>query len=80
MGYIEDVQALLAQSEQSEVTYLELLDLLINLEREHAGRRVKIKLGVKHDIEELCDDMKTVWKIGEIAARLRLKIEKKLNE
>lgn len=77
MGYIEDVRALL---KKSDTTYLELLDLLIGLEREHAGRTVKIKLGVRSDIEELSQDMETIWKIGKIANRLRRKIEKKLSE
>ena len=67
-------------AKQSRYYYPDLLDLLISLEREHAGRTAKIKLGVRSDIEELSSDMKTVWKIGKIAARLRIKIEKKLKE
>jgi hypothetical protein len=78
MGYIEDVQSLLEK--KSNTTYVELLELLISLEREHSARKVKIALGVRSDIEELCHDMEIVWKIGEIASRVRLTIEKKLNE
>ncbi len=77
MGYIEDIQSLL---ETKEVDYIKFLDTLISLEREHATRIAKIKMGVKFDLEELSTDMETVWKISAIANRLRKKIEKKLNE
>jgi len=70
MGYIEDVQSLL---EKSDVTYSDLLDTLLGLEREHAVIKLKIKMGFSEDI-------KTLWKIGKIADRIKLKLEKKLNE
>jgi hypothetical protein len=77
MGYIEDVQTLL---DAEEVSYKDFLDTLISLEREHATRIAKIKMGVSYSIEELSTDMTVVWKIGELANRLRIKIEKKLEE
>lgn len=77
MGYIEDVRSLL---KKPKITYPELLELLLNLEREQTTRLTKIALGVRNDIEENCNDMRTVWKIRKIANRLQEKINKKLSE
>jgi len=70
MSYIEDVQSLL---KNPDITYSDLLETLLSLEREHAIIKLKIQLGFSEDI-------KTVWKIAKLADRIKLKIEKKLSE
>jgi hypothetical protein len=75
--YIQDIKSLL---EKEEVTYVEFLDELIKLERMHAVMILKIKMGLRNDIKGLTAEMETIWKIGEIANRIRVKIKKKLNE
>jgi len=70
MSYIEDIRSLL---KKPNTTYQDLLETLISLEREHAIIKLKIQLGFSEDI-------RTVWKIAKLADRIKLKIEKKLNE
>ena len=70
MGYIEDVRGLL---KKEDVTYLDLLDTLLGLEREHAILKLKIQMGFSEDIRAL-------WKITKLYDRIKIKIEKKLNE
>jgi hypothetical protein len=70
MSYIEDVQCLV---KKSSTTYLDLLEILLGLEREHHELKFKIKMGLSNDI-------KTLWKIAKLADRIKVKIEKKLNE
>jgi hypothetical protein len=77
MGYIEDVRYLL---KNKNITYSDFLDVLINLEREHATRIVYQKFGVSDSIEGLTEDIKTLQKITKIADRLEKKIKKKLSE
>lgn len=74
MSGIDDVRALLRQQ---EITYPDLLRLLIKLEREHATTRLKIQTGLSGQAER---DMKTVWAIERLANRIQIKVEKKLNE
>jgi hypothetical protein len=71
MGYIEDVRSLLKK--QDDVTYSDLLDTLLGLEREHAILKLKIQMGLSKDI-------KTLWKITALYDRIKIKVEKKLNE
>jgi hypothetical protein len=70
MSYIEDVRSLL---ENPNTTYPDLLETLLSLEREHAVIKIKIKMGFSEDI-------KSLWQIAKIADRIKLKLEKKLNE
>ena len=72
MSSIEDLKDML---KKEEVSYPDLLDILIKLERVHATTRLKIQMGLAFSPE-----MEIVWKISEVADRIRLKIEKKLNE
>jgi hypothetical protein len=79
-NYVRDVQDLLTKAQDASVGYVDLLDLLIKLERQHSKLITKIQLGVREDMSSLTESMETVWKIGEIASRLRLTVEKKLKE
>jgi hypothetical protein len=76
MSYIEDVRRFL---KRRNITYPDLLDLLIELERHHARITLKISMGLRED-KDSYEDMKNALKMMTIANRLRRKIEKKLNE
>jgi hypothetical protein len=77
MSYIEDVRALLRKK---STTYPDLLNTLISLQREHAVRITKLNMGLRNDIEELTEEVKTLQQILKISNRLQQKLEKKLNE
>jgi len=79
MDSLEDVRDLLKKSKSTSVDYLELLDLLIKLEKQHTRLLTKIQLGVREDMSTLTEHMEKSWKIAEIATRLRVTVEKKLN-
>lgn len=76
MSYIEDVRRFL---KRRNITYPDLLDLLIELERYHARITLRISMGLRED-KNSYEDMKNALKMMTIANRLRRKIEKKLNE
>jgi hypothetical protein len=76
----EEVQDLLDKAKTGSVNYVDLLDLLLKLEKQHTKLITKIQLGVRENMASLKEHMETSWKIAEIANRLRVKIEKKLNE
>jgi hypothetical protein len=80
MNPFQEVRDLLDKAKSVGVDYVDLLDLLIKLEKQDTRLRTKIQLGVRENMSSLTENMETAWKIAEIASRLRLKIEKKLNE
>jgi len=77
MSYIEDVRKFLRKK---NITYPDLLQLLIDLERAHARATLKIGMGLRGDTRDSYEDMQNAIKMGRIANRLRKKIEEKLNE
>lgn len=75
MNSIDDLRSLLKKKEK--ITYPDLLEILLMLERESAITRVKIKAGLTAEPKK---DMKFVWASNRLADRIRIKIEKKLNK
>jgi len=57
----------------SEVKYVDLLDSLCDLEREYGHIKNAIILGAREDVESL-------WRIAQVADKIKLKIAKKLEE
>jgi hypothetical protein len=80
MDHLQDVKDLLTKARDGSVDYIDLLDLLIKLEKEHSTLITKIQLGVREDMSTLTQSMEIAWKIAAIATRLRVKVEKKLKE
>jgi hypothetical protein len=77
MSYIEDVRSFLRKK---NITYPDLLQLLIELERAHAQATLKISMGLRGDARDSYEDMQNAIKMGRIANRLKKKINKKLTE
>ena len=74
MNSIDDLRELL---KQKEVTYPDLLNILILLEREHATIYLKVQAGIIGEPEK---NLRTAWAMARLADRIRIKVEKKLNE
>lgn len=76
MSAIDDLRDLL---KQKEITYSDLLNILILLEKGHTTISTKISVGLSVSGWPQ-KDMRTALAMGRLAHRIKVKIEKKLNE
>lgn len=59
MDSLQDVRDLLEKAKVGSVDYVDLLDLLLKLEKQHTRLITKIQLGVREDMKGLTENMET---------------------
>lgn len=72
-SYIQDIQEAKDLLENPKATYVQLLEKLCELERLYGELKKLIQMGFDEDI-------RTLWKIGKVADKIKFKIKHRVKE
>jgi len=73
MSYIQEIEEAKFLLNNPKATYVELLDKLCELERLYGELKKLIKMGFN-------EDMITLWKIGDVANKIKFKIKYRVKQ